>query len=114
MSLLEQEPPQNPMALELTDQQFNLWRHDPVTRCFLLYLEHQADNYRLGHLARWESNKPLSDLEKSEELERVGRIAMCEDLRTVNLTAIRRLYGLKEAPGSEQRDGSGAHQGAPG
>lgn len=83
----------NPHLKELDSQSFQLWRRHPATEAFLRYLKDQADNYRLGHLLAWEAGRPDPEV----EAERRGRILMIEDLLTLDVDAMKRLYGYSDS-----------------
>lgn len=91
--------PENPGLRDLTEEVVAQWRHHPVTRCYLLFLEHLADNYRLGHLQTWEQG----DLNEGTEAERRGRILCLEDLHTLTLADMQRLYGYKPDEDSQEK-----------
>lgn len=105
MGIITQEGPEGHFIRELTDEQFNLWLHHPITEMFIAYLGREMDEYRMAHLARWESYQALPPEQQQRiDLEERGRILMLEDLQRINLSVIKRLY-LSEQESDIERDG---------
>jgi hypothetical protein len=92
------QPPENPLFKELTEESYQTWRHHPVTAAYLRYLGDQVANYRLGHLQAYEAGTT----NEAQEHERRGRILVLEELQELELGAIKRLYGYEKAQGSQE------------
>lgn len=88
----QDQPYQNPRVLELTEAEFQQWRHSPISQAFLLFLAHRsesltrtaAEHYLAGNLGAVEQRDPLR-----------GRIMELRDLCIVKLADIQRFYGVE-------------------
>jgi hypothetical protein len=76
------------LLLEMSEADYQTWRHSPPTKAFLAYLEDQAEVFRQELLARWE-NKALKE-EDSNEIRGIVRIL--DELSNLPLSVIRRFY----------------------
>ena len=72
---------------ELTPDQFNLWRHHPVSRVFLQWIQDWADRAGDKALALWLEGSPLPD-------EIRGRILACREVSGAHVEQIRQFYGV--------------------
>lgn len=77
------------IILELTDSQYQLWRHQPITAAFLQYLQDQAGAFRRDLLYRWE-NGHLTDNDSSEIR---GIVRILDELTNLPLRVIYEFYG---------------------
>lgn len=87
-----QAPPQyqNPQAVEMGEQDFQGWRHHPITQCFLLFLAHRSqalsrDAHDFYMAAR---------LEDAEKQGLRGRIMELEELCGLKHSDIQSFYGV--------------------
>lgn len=90
--------------LELSPDQFQEWRHHPVTRAFLLLLKDRSLNYHRMALDDWAND--VRDVEgedpqalRSRALR--GRVAELESLRELTIPDIRRFYGQEDEASNE-------------
>ncbi len=79
----------------------------PVAMAFHKFLADLADNYRLGHLREWEGKR---EVDIPEEQERRGRILMLEELQTLQVADMHKLYGISQEAKGSVGNGSGVHQ----
>lgn len=86
------KPQAPPEIQELTPQEWNRWRHHPVTKAFLTYLRDYRQLLRLQHLERWERNA-LGSVE-FEAAER-GQANLAEYLVEMRLNEVRAAYELE-------------------
>ncbi len=85
----ESPPPyRNPHLQDLAEQDFQQWRHHPVTQALLLYQAHQMLDFR----------RLVGDLFVANNLDRIdtgelrGRILAARELCTLTLSGIKRFY----------------------
>lgn len=79
----------NQAALEMADQEFQQWRHHPVTQCFLLFLAHRSLD-----LKRAASEYYIAGtLDLAEKGGLRGRIMELEELCVLKVDDIHRFYG---------------------
>ena len=72
---------------ELTPQQFQLWRHHPVSQAVLRFLADWARELRRDVLERWESGTGLAD-----EHEARGRVLMLREVGELDIGVMREFY----------------------
>lgn len=92
-TLVEEAPPQyqNPQAQGMQEQDFQGWRHHPITRCFLLFLAHRSQGLsRDAH-----EHYMAGTLEMAERQGLRGRIMELEELCSLKLGDIQQFYGVK-------------------
>ena len=95
-----QLPTPPPLLLELTPEQFNLWRNSPLSRLFLTYLVHKAQDYQDLALAELLSDNGVNEIRQGELR---GRVWCLQELQDLNLDDIKRLYGI-ETPEEKAKD----------
>lgn len=86
-----QEPTlyRNSGAVEMTEQEFQQWRHNPITRNFLLFLAHRSQAFRATAADYYVASKVLeADIGGLR-----GRIMELEELCTLKVSDIHRFYG---------------------
>lgn len=96
-------PAHEQLLLELTEQEFNLWRHNPITAAYLSYLGDQVEAFRIAAMDLLEAGAlaPQSDVIR-------GRILSLRELQTLSLGAIQNFYRQE---GTEGKDGTTSDQG---
>lgn len=85
------KPPHETLLLELSEQSFNLWRHNPITAAYLAYLGDQVEAFRTA----------VADLLEQGELNRQadvlrGRILTLRELHDLELQHIHNFYRNQE------------------
>ena len=80
-------PPHEQLLTGLTDQDYQQWRHHPLTAAYLLYLGDQIDAFRTAAADLLESGA----LSPQGEVIR-GRILTLRDLQNLSLDAIQNFY----------------------
>lgn len=90
-------PPHEELLLGLSEQEYMLWRHHPVTAAYLLFLEDQAQSFRTAAMDLLEAGKlaPQADVIR-------GRLANLRELQTLSLGAIQNFYRQEAENGAEQ------------
>lgn len=89
----------NPVVLDLSEEAFQQWRHQPVSQAFLLFLAHRSRQLRYEIAEAYLTN--TMDRADAEGLK--GRIIECEDLCGVKLSDIQRFYGKQsDQPAREE------------
>jgi|HubBroStandDraft_3_1064219.scaffolds.fasta_scaffold15967_6 hypothetical protein len=90
-------PAHESLLLQLTEQEYNLWRHHPITAAYLRYLGDQAEAFRTAAADLLEAGN-LDD----PSLIR-GRILTLRELQSLSLDDIRNSYrqeGTEETSGT--------------
>lgn len=81
---------QNPQAAALREADFQQWRHNPITRSFLLFLAHRSDS-----LTKTAAQLYLAgSLEQADKQGLRGRILELEELCGLKLGDIHQFYGV--------------------
>lgn len=80
---------QNPAALELTEEELQLWRRHPVTQCFLLFLAHRSQDLKKAAAEYYIAGT----IEEAEKGGMRGRIMELEELCVLKSNDIHRFYG---------------------
>ena len=88
-------PPHETLLLELGEQEYAQWRHNPITAAYLKYLGDQADAFRTAAADLLEAGH----LDKQSDVIR-GRILTLRELQNLSLDAIKNFY-RKEEEGTE-------------
>lgn len=94
----EPSPSYRTLILDLGEEEFQQWRHHPVTAAFLHFLEDQADNFRTAAADLWEvgrldPNNPNGEL-NANVLR--GRTLALRELSTLTLEEMRGFYQQSE------------------
>ncbi len=76
------------VLLELTDTEYQQWRHSPTTKAFLQYLADQAEAFRKDLMARWAAG----NLVLSDEHKIAGIVQTLDEVSELQLQVIRRFY----------------------
>ena len=90
------KPPHETLLLGLSEQEFQLFRHNPITAAYLLYLGDQVDAFRTA----------VGDLLEAGQLDRQadvirGRLLTLRELQNLALDDIRNFYRQE---GTEEND----------
>lgn len=75
---------------DLSEREYQLWRHQPVTRAFLVYLTDYAATVMLNVLDAFIAG----GLSQQEDTEARGRIKLARELVELPWNDIRASYGL--------------------
>lgn len=86
--------------LNLSNEQYQLWRHHPVSEAFLGYLAEQAQAYKGELVNRWIS-KTLKDKEMDEFR---GIVMTLEELSNLPLEVIKQFYSYQQMTGLAEKD----------
>lgn len=80
-------PAHEQLLLEISEETWNLWRHNPITAAYLLFLEDQAQSFRTAAMDLLEAGTlvPQADMIR-------GRLANLRELQTLSLGAIQNFY----------------------
>lgn len=76
------------LLLDLKESDYQLWRHQPITKAFLQYLADAAQTYRLEMMARWDQRT----LNLADENEMRGMIRTLEELTNLPLFVMQKFY----------------------
>ena len=80
-------PPHETLLLDLSEQEFMLWRHNPITSAYLKYLEDQVEAFRFAAADLLEAGS----LPPQAEVIR-GRILTLRELQNLSLGDIKNFY----------------------
>ena len=84
-------PPHETLLLGLSEQEFNLWRHNPLTSAYLSYLGDQIEAFRTAAADLLEQG----NLEPQADVLR-GRLLTLRELQTLTLPDIHNFYRNEE------------------
>ncbi len=90
---MTRSPPQR----DVTEQDFNLWRHHPVTALVLRYLADYREALIVDHVAAWQAG----NLDPTRDAEIRGRVISCAELAELKLDAIAQFYDWPAPPAAE-------------
>jgi hypothetical protein len=90
-------PPHESLLLELSEESFNLWRHNPITSAYLQYLGDQVEAFRMAAADLLEAG----NLDNTDVIR--GRLLTLRELQNLSLGDIRNFYRQEES--EEKRDG---------
>lgn len=92
--------PRNPLAGQITDQEFQLWRRHPITEMVHLFLLHQVQNWRQAAMELFEEG-----VLKGEMADRLRyQINAAEELRGITVNSIRSYYEQEASKSSQTND----------
>ena len=89
-------PPHEQLLTALSDQEYQLWRHNPITDAYLKYLADQAEAFRTAAADLLESG----NLAQQADMIR-GRILTLRELQTLSLGVIQNFYRHEETEGND-------------
>ena len=100
----DSKPAHEQLLCGMSDESYQLWRHNPVTAAYLLYIEDQANAFRTAAADLLEAGAlaPQADTIR-------GRILTLRELQTLSLDVIQNFYRQED---NEAGDGIKADQGA--
>lgn len=96
-------PAHEQLLMGLTEQDYNQWRHHPLTAAYLLYLADLRTSFRTSAADLLEAGRLAP---QADELR--GRLLNLMELQELSLDAIQNFYRHEE---TEENDGSKADQG---
>lgn len=91
----------NELALELSEQEYQLWKRHPVSQMFFQWVEDKLDDYRSGAAGYVESG-PLDPVLLAEFKH---RIAFCRELKQLRVSDIRYFYEIQKAQAKDEGSG---------
>ena len=106
--MIVQRPPHEELWLELSEEAYALWRHNPVTGAYLKYLDDQAEAFRTAAADLLEAGT----LESQADVIR-GRILTLRELQTLSLGVIQNFYRHEDSAGNDDADANEAGSGHP-
>ncbi len=80
------------LLLELNDQDYNQWRHHPITSAYLQYLNDQIEAFRTAAADLLEDGKL-----NPQEGELRGRLLTLRELQSLSLEHIKNFYRQEES-----------------
>lgn len=83
-------------------QEYNIWKHHPVTKMFMQFLNDQRDAQLKYLLAAWEDGA----LTLMDEKEIRGRTALMKELTELEYSAIQAFYGVEPDAAEVDTDGT--------
>jgi hypothetical protein len=83
-------PAHERLLLELTEEAYHIWRHNPVTAAYLLYLGDQIEAFRTASADLLEAG----NLERPDVIR--GRLMTLRELQNLSLDDIRNFYRQEE------------------
>lgn len=86
------ENPNDSLFLSLTKEEFQQWRHHPVTKAYLQFLTDQRTNWQAAAMELWEVGR-LASVE-GEALR--GQVKAFRELENLELESIKSFYGETE------------------
>ena len=89
-------PPHESLLLQISEQEYHLWRHNPITAAYLLYLGDQAEAFRTAAADLLESG----NLAQQADMIR-GRILTLRELQTLSLGVIQNFYRHEDTEGND-------------
>ena len=89
LTIPQQQPASLAAVADLTPDQFQLWRHHPVSKVFLQWVQDWAAAAEAQEMRRW-----ISGFGVLEEAR--GRILACRDMTEATLDSIRQFYGVED------------------
>jgi hypothetical protein len=95
---MTRRPAHESLLLELSQDGYNLWRHNPITAAYLLFLKDQVEAFRTAAIDLLEAGTLGS---QSDMLR--GRIITLRELQNLSLDDIRNFYrqeGTEETSGT--------------
>src|ERR1700677_288275 len=99
-------PAHESLLLGLSEQEFMLWRHNPLTAAYLQYLGDQVEAFRTAAIDLLEAGS----LDDQKDVTR-GRLLTLRELQNLSLSDIQNFYRQPDTAGN---DGTEADQGHPG
>ena len=78
----------SPPRPDATAEDFNLWRHHPVTALVLRYLADYREALIVAHVAAWQAG----NIDPTRDGEIRGRVISCGELAELKLDAIAQFY----------------------
>ena len=89
-------PPHEQLIIALSEQEYNLWRHNPITAAYLLYLGDQADAFRTAAADLLEAGNLMPQADTIR-----GRILTLRELQTLSLGDIQNFYRQEDTAGND-------------
>ena len=91
-------PSHESLLIGLSEQEFQLWRHGPITAAYLLYLGDQVEAFRTAAADLLEAGNlaPQADMIR-------GRILTLRELQTLSLDVIQNFYRHEDTAGNDDK-----------
>lgn len=77
-----------PRPIGISESDYQLWRHHPVSKVFLQYIQDYRDTLKREAVDRWESGA----LKLVDEQEMRGRVLVCSEMADLSFESIRSFY----------------------
>ena len=97
-------PEHETLLLGLSEQEFQLWRHNPITAAYLRYLGDQIEAFRTAAADLLEAG----NLDRSDVIR--GRLLTLRELQNLSLDDVQNFYRQEDKVGT---DGTTTDQGHP-
>lgn len=97
-------PGHEALLLGLSEQEFQLWRHNPITAAYLRYLGDQIEAFRTAAADLLEAG----NLDRSDVIR--GRLLTLRELQNLSLDDVQNFYRQEDKVGT---DGTTTDQGHP-
>ena len=97
--------PHEQLLLGVSEQEYQLWRHNPITAAYLLYLGDQAEAFRTAAADLLEAGHLLPQADTIR-----GRLLTLRELQNLSLDAIQNFYRQEDTAGN---DAAATDQGHP-
>lgn len=81
-----------PLLSTISEQEYQQWRHSPITAAYLKFLKAQEDNFRQAAMDLWENGRLGQD---SDVLR--GRVLTLAELAELSLETIQTFYQDEES-----------------
>ena len=95
-------PPHESLLLGLSEQEYMLWRHGPITAAYLLYMGDQIEAFRTAAMDLLEAGQLAPQMDTVR-----GRLLTLHELQNLSLDDIRNFYrhgDTEEKDAGEGRD----------
>ena len=102
MSQPKNHPPHERLLLELSEESFNMWKHNPITYAYLRFLGDQVEAFRTASADLLEAGN--LDGRGSDVLR--GRLMTLRELQNLSLSDIQSFYRQEGTDGTEANQGS--------
>lgn len=106
LPLSHNRPPHETLLLALSEQEFQLWRHNPITAAYHRFLEDQTVAFRTAAVDLLEAGH----LAAQSDVIR-GRLLTLRELQNLSLDGIQNFYRQEDTAGN---DGTTTDQGSSG
>jgi len=97
-------PPHEQLLVSLSEQEWHLWRHNPITSAYLLYLADQAEAFRTAAADLLEGgNLAQFDATCRKLLVMRGQMTSFTELQNLSLGDIQNFYRQEDTAGTDDK-----------